>query len=435
MFIEFPEVSGVISLSAETIKLPEVRRVRQLFCNDSIENIESHLEERLRRQLADGPSLRGRRVCITAGSRGIPHFPLILRTVCRCLKELGAEPFIIPAMGSHGGATAEGQKQILTDYGITEEAMGVPVCSSMEVVQYGTLPDGTPLYCDRLASQADGIVLMNKVKPHTDFRGPHESGLAKMIAIGIAKHKGAAAFHAIGFRRFAEMIPAAAEIFLKTFPVVCGIGIVQNAYDEISELEVAGKDGLMDLDRRLLEHARESMARFKFKETDVLVIDEIGKEISGYGQDPNVTGRANGRAPGFSEIFKADRVFIRGLTAGTHHNGAGLAEADVTTRACLRQVDFGPTWTNLITSGVIEGCKIPMYANNDLEALKLTIACCRNRNPETLRLVRIRNTMALHEIEVSRGLYEAIRDDPEIEPVSDYYTLSFDKEGNLTDRI
>ncbi len=431
MFIDFPEVSGVISLSAETIKLPEVRRVRQLFCNDSIENIEAHLEERLRRQLAGGPSLRGRRICITAGSRGIPHFPLILRTVCRCLKELGAEPFIIPAMGSHGGATAEGQKQILTDYGITEEAMGAPVCSSMEVVQYGTLPDGTPLYCDRLAAQADGIVIMNKVKPHTDFRGPHESGLAKMIAIGIAKHEGATSFHSLGFHRFAEMIPVAAQIFLDTFPVLCGIGIVQNAYDEISELEIAESRDLLALDRELLEHARASMARFKFREANVLVIDEIGKEISGYGQDPNVTGRANARAPGFEEIFKAERVFIRGLSEKSHHNGAGLAEADVTTRSCLQQVDFGVTWTNLITSKVIEGCRMPMYANNDLDALRLAIACCSDTDPETVRLVRIRNTLALHEIEVSRGLYEQLKDDPEIEAVSDYYSIPFDGSGNM----
>ena len=435
MFINFPELTGVQIKGLGSVTFPKMMTIRQKYDEFKIIDIKGHVIRQMKKTLKDKRWYAGKSICITVGSRGIPSLDAIIRTICDQLKEYGAKPFIIPAMGSHGGATEEGQLEVLERYGITSESMGAPVKSSLDVIHYGTLSTGTPLYCDTLASRSDGIVLLNKVKPHTDFRGPHESGLAKMIAIGIAKHKGAAAFHQQGFSRFAEMIPESAERFLEKMPVAFGVGIVQNAYDDICAIEFAEKDEIMKIDRELLEEAKEKMARFKFKEVDVLVIDEIGKEISGYGHDPNVTGRANGFEPGFSEILRIHRLFIRGLTEISHHNGCGIAEADITTRRCLNSIDWATTWTNLITSTEIQGGKIPMYMNNDRDALAVAILSCGNIGTEHLTIARIRNTLSLDRIEVSQGLYEKLRGNTEIESLSEYYDLEFDQEGNLCDAI
>lgn len=431
MFIEFPEVTGVVSLKAASVELPKMRRIRQLYDTAHIEDVESYVLRQMDTVIQNREWYPGKRICITAGSRGIPHLDRILRTICTRLKEWGAEPFIIPAMGSHGGGTAEGQREVLRHYNITEESIGVPIVSSMEVVCYGHLSNGTPLYCDKYAYESDGIVLLNKVKPHTDFRGPHESGIAKMVAIGISKFEGATAFHQQGFRCFRQFVPEAAEIFLKTLHVPFSVGIVQNAYDDLYEIGFADAAHTMELDAALLVQAKEKMARFKFHEVDVLIVDEIGKEISGYGHDPNVTGKPNGSEPGFEGILKIGKFFIRGLTEQTNHNGSGIAEADITTRRCLNDIDWSSTWTNLITSTEIQGCKIPMYANCDEDAIRIAIACCGNVPADKLTVARVKNTLCLDEIEVSEGLYEKLRNHPEVEALGEPYPMVFDKEGNL----
>jgi hypothetical protein len=433
MFIDFPKVTGVNVKGVDTVAFPKMRIIKQKYDDFKIVAIEDHVIRQMGKTLRNKEWYAGKSICITAGSRGIPYLDRIMRTICDQLKNYGAKPFIIPAMGSHGGGTKEGQLEILAGYNITPESMGVPVESSMDVVQYGRLSNGTPLYCDKFASQSDGIVILNKVKPHTDFRGEHESGLAKMVAIGIAKHKGATAFHQQGFSQFAKMIPEAAECFLKKMPVAFGVGIVQNAYDDICDIEFAEKNEIMEMDRQLIEEAKEKMARFKFKEVDVLIIDEIGKEISGYGQDPNVTGRANGHEPSFSDILHINRMFIRGITKNSHHNGCGIAEADITTRRCLDSIDWSATWTNLITSTEIQGCKIPLYTNNDRDALILAIMCCGDITTEKITIARIKNTLALNLIEVSQGLYEKLRNHSEAEAMSAYYDFEFDQEGDLFD--
>lgn len=431
MFIEFPKVTGVVSLKAASVVLPKMRKIRQIYDDAHITDVEEHIRSRMDKIVVDRQWYAGKRICITAGSRGIPHLDRILRTICNQLKMWGAEPFVIPAMGSHGGGTAEGQLEVLRHYNITEESIGVPILSSMEVVRYGELSNGTPLYCDKFAFESDGIVLLNKVKPHTDFRGPHESGIAKMVAIGISKFEGATAFHQQGFRCFPQLVPEAAEIFLKTLPVVFSVGVVQNAYDDLYEIEFADAAHTMELDAALLTHAKEKMARFKFHEVDVLIVDEIGKEISGYGHDPNVTGRPNGSEPGFEGILKIGKFFIRGLSKQTNHNGAGIAEADVTTRRCLNDIDWSSTWTNLITSTEIQGCKIPMYANNDEDAIRIAIACCGNIPSEKITIAHIKNTLCLEEILVSEGLYEKLQEHPEVIAVGEPCNMVFDKEGNF----
>ena len=432
MFINFPEVSGVVIENFDQAKLPQMMRIRQIYDATYIRDTRQHIIERMQ-SLPDQEFYNGKRICITCGSRGIPQLALILRTICDQLKLWGAEPFVIPAMGSHGGGTAQGQTDVLLNLGVTEESIQVPINSCMEVVQYAQLSNGIPLYCDKLAVQADGIIILNKVKPHTDFRGKHESGLAKMIAIGIAKHTGAAKFHAMGFSDFAERIPEAAELFLQTMPHVIGVGIVQNAYDSICDLEIVQKEMLMETDAHLLEIAKQKIALFKFDTLDVLIIDEIGKEISGFGHDPNITGRANGYEPGFSDILKLNKLFIRRLTKQTHHNGAGISEADITTRQCLLDIDWGLTWTNIITSTEIQGGKIPMYTNNDLDALRIILITCNSPSPEQVRLARIRNTLHMHEIEISKYLCDQISGHPEIELLEGPYTWKFDDNNNLLD--
>lgn len=431
MFIDFPPVEGVIVQGMEDIRLPRMVRIRQKYDDTYIRDIPECVIAEMEKNVSDKQWFQGKRICITAGSRGIPDLDVIIRTICDRLKVWGAKPFIIPAMGSHGGGTAEGQREILASYNITQESMGVPVVSNMEVVQYGTLSNGTPVYCDKYAFESDGIVLLNKQKPHTDFHGPNESGLAKMIAIGIAKHVGASTFHMQGFQQFRERVPEAAELFLKRAPVAFGVGIVQNAYDKICTIRVAEPQNIMRMDRENLLIAKEKLARFKFDDIDVLVLDEIGKNISGYGHDPNVTGRANGDDEFFKHILKLKKMLILGVTPESHHNGTGIAEADVTTLQVVRDIDWGMVWTNLITSTEIQGCKIPMYTNTEKEALLLAIRTCNGIDFNRAQIVRAKNTQALFEIEVSEPLYERIRDREDIEYISGPYELKFDKKGNF----
>jgi len=425
-FIEFPEAHVVIE-GAENIQFPQMMKIKQLYNAEKIDDLTAWVKREMQNNIQGKEGYKEKRICITAGSRGIPHLDLIIKTVICQLKEWGARPFVIPAMGSHGGATAEGQKELIAGYNITEETMGVPILSSMETVQIGKLDDGTPVYCDKYAYESDGIVVLNKVKPHTDFRGKHESGMAKMMAIGLAKHKGASMFHMKGFPSFAGRIPQVCEVFLQKAPVAFGVGIVQNAYDEISELEVMEKDLIMDRDAALLRIAKEKVAKFKFPKIDVLIIDEIGKNISGNGHDPNITGRSN--SSGFENVLDLKKMFIRGLSEESHHNGCGLGMADVTTLKCVRSVDFDITWTNVITSTMLNGGRIPIYMNNDKDALLVAIRTCTGIDFNQAKVVRIKNTLCMEEIEVSSSLYEECKNRDDVEIISGLYDIEFDSDG------
>ena len=431
-FIDFPEIKFPVQ-GIDDIPMPKMVRVKQLFEADKIDDVKSHLENELDNLDIDKAALKGKRIAITVGSRGIPENATMVRTMCDKLKEWGAEPFIIPAMGSHGGGCVEGNLEIINGYGITEEAMGVPILASMEVVQVGVMDDAahTPIYCDKYAAEADGIVLYNKVKPHTDFKGEHESGLLKMIAIGIAKHTGCSWFHKQGFDTFAERIPIVAKEFLSKMNVVMGIGVVQNAYDEISEIMAFPKDKIMEGDHMMLQIAKRRLPRMKFDNIDVLIIDRIGKNISGEGADPNVTGR--GFMPGFEDDFHCKKLFIRGLTEQSHHNACGLGLADITTRRCLNDCDWASTWINLSTNTMISGGKIPVYQNNDFEALRLAIRTCTKIDYSKARVARIRDTLTLSEIEISESLIDDIKDRDDVEILTEPYELQFDKDGYMED--
>ena len=283
----------------------------------------------------------------------------------------------------------------------------------------------------RFAAEADGIVIYNKVKPHTDFKGEHESGLLKMMAIGLAKHIGCSELHRRGFDTFAENIPKAAKIFLERMPVLFGVGVVQNAYDEISEIRVYPKEGIMAGDRELLRIAKERFPRFRFDNIDVLVVDRIGKDISGEGADPNVTGR--GFMPYFKDDFHTRRLFVRGLSEQSHHNACGLGLADITTRRCLNSVDWESTWVNLTTNMMIDGAKIPLYQNSDQDALRVALRTCPRIDYGQARIVRIRDTLSLNEFEVSEGMIPELLETEGVEIIGGPYAWQFDGEGYLKD--
>ena len=431
--IDFPDMNFFVQ-GIEDVTIPKMVRIKEKYEDDKIEDIKAHLSQELDALEIDKEALKGKSIAITVGSRGIPSLPLMIRTICDKLKDCGAEPFIIPAMGSHGGGTVEGNVQILKDYGITEESMNVPIKASMEVVQIGTINDGanTPVYCDKYAAEADGIVLFNKVKPHTDFKGYVESGICKMMAIGIAKHFGCSWFHRQGFDTFAERIPMVAEEFLKNMNVIMGIGVVQNAYDEISEIKAFPKDKIIEGDHELLQIAKRRLPRMKFDNIDVLIIDKIGKNISGEGCDPNVTGR--GCMPGFEDDFHCKKMFVRGLTEPSHGNACGLCYADVTTKACLNSVDWESTWINFSTNTMLSAGKIPVYQNTDYEALRLAIRTCAKLNDYSkARIARISDTLSLSEIEISEALIPDVINRDDVEIVSEPYELEFDENGTLKD--
>ncbi len=414
------------------VPLPRMLPVAQRFDDSRIEDLSGTLSSALQglsQQTKD--SLRGRRICLGVGSRGIPQLPQLVRGLVDFLKQQGAQPFLIPAMGSHGGATAEGQRALLAEFGITPEAMGVPLLSSMEAVEIGRLADGTPVYCDKLALAADGVVVFNKVKPHSDFRHTHESGLAKMCAVGYGKHLGAAALHAQGFQGFGPRVEEAARIFLQRVPVAFGLGVVENALGQLCALEAAEAGDLMACDARLLALARSRMAAIKLNDLDVLIIDEIGKEFSGNGHDPNITGRTP--SPGFEDILRCQRMVIRDLSPHGGGNASGLSLADVATRRALETADLRVTWTNLLTAGLPHGCKLPLYAENDWEALRLALYTCPGLTHRPPRVVRIRNTKQLRVIEASEGCLEEIGLRDDLQALGEPRQMAFDAEGNLGD--
>jgi hypothetical protein len=353
----------------------------------------------------------------------------LTRTLIEEIKAVGAEPFIVPSMGSHGGATAEGQRDVLRHLGISEETMGAPILSSMEVVEIDRLPNGLPVYVDKYAYEADAIVVINRVKPHTAFRGPIESGIMKMIAIGLGKQKGAEACHQLGFKYMAENVPAMARIMIEKLPIVFGVALVENAYDQTCIVELLPAERIEEREKELLEEAKRRMPRILFDQIDVLVIDYIGKNISGDGMDPNVTGRyPTPYAHGGPDVSK---MVVLDLTEETKGNANGVGTADFTTQRLVDKMDREATYANGLTSTVCAPTKIATTLENDLYAIKAAIKTCNILDYTKCRLVRIRDTLHLGEIEISVNMLDEARRHPDIEILSEPYHWQFDDEGNL----
>lgn len=413
-------------------KYPKMYRVRQHLNSEKVGDIKEAVWNELDRIGIREKIKKDSEIAVCAGSRGINNIDKIVKAAVDYVFDCGAKPFIVPAMGSHGGATAEGQLEVLESLGITEESMGVKIPSSMEVVEVGKLSNGAPVYIDKIANEADGIVLFNKVKPHTEFRGKHESGLFKMVAIGLGNHKGASMFHAQGYKYIPDLLPELGQVFLDNCKFAFGIGVLQNAYDDICTIKMCDRSNIFQTDAEMLVEAKQKVANFKFKNIDLLIIDEIGKNISGSGMDPNVVGR--NMAQTFVDDSGIRYIMVRGITEESHHSGVGIGLADMSTRRCLNSIDWDATWTNVVTATVLGGGGgLPTYRNNDKDAIYTAIKCCSGIDMKRPRIVRIKNTLETAHIEVSEPLYEELKNHPEIEYVEGPYELKFDDEGFIAD--
>ena len=405
--------------------IPPVANVRQTFCADMLEDVESHLLRELEENCA--PIRPGERIAITCGSRGIDQYVTLVRTIVRFVRAKGGQPFLVPSMGSHGGATAEGQLEVLRRFGITEETVGVPIVSSMEVTQIGTTDRGLPVYVDKNAAAADGIILLNRVKPHTSFRGRYESGLVKMLAIGLAKQKGAEMTHFLRYENMAENIAAVGTIGPAKLPILCGVATIENGYSRLAELHVLKKDEILEKEPLLLQRAWKMMPRIALDTIDVLVVCEIGKEISGTGMDTNIVGRFHTRAAsGGPETVK---LGVLNVTERSEGNANGMGLADFMPRHMYEQVDLETCYVNTLTSTEPSSTRIPMILANDREVFQACVKLCGQVHPEDIRMVIIRSTKYLDEVYMSPAAVKAA-----VMPVavcSDFVPIPFDEEGNL----
>ena len=374
----------------------------------------------------------GARACVAAGSRGIDRIDQVVRALVERLQEAGASVFIVPAMGSHGGATAEGQLEVLAGYGITPHAMGCEIRSSMETVELGEVVPGVPVFVDRHAfEEADLIIPVNRVKPHTDFDGEIESGLMKMIAIGLGKQKGADTLHRQGFATFHELIPAVGLHTLARAPIPFGLALVENGRARLLHVEAVPANRIAERERELLITARTAMARLPLDAMDVLVLDAIGKDISGLGMDSNVVGRYYKGAMGSGPSIQ--RIVVRDLTAETEGNAVGIGLADVILRRAVEKIDFHKTYMNCITAKTPEGARIALTVDSDREALSIAIACAINVSPETARIVRVRDTKHLELLYVSGPALADVLAAGRCEVVQQLHPIRFDDAGMFVD--
>ena len=368
---------------------------------------------------------------MTAGSRGIADIALITSTVIECIKRCGGEPFVLPAMGSHGGATAAGQVEVLASYGISEKTMGVPVKATMEVVQVNELEDGTPVLVNPLALEADGIVVINRIKPHTSFRGEFESGLMKMLTVGLGSHKGATLAHSQGAQGLTRMVPGIASAMLEKVSVLMGVAIVENAYEKVARIVAIPAEQIEQQEPRLLVEARDNMARLLVQGIDLLIVDEMGKDISGTGMDTNVLGRM--MLPGVKEpdVPGVSRIVVRDLSERTHGNANGVGLADIITRRLFDRIDFKATYANAFTSTFLNRAYIPVIMETDRDAIAAGFEVLGLADPSQARVARIRNTLELEHIEISEALVREFGDHADLEQESDLQPMSFSEEGSL----
>lgn len=420
---------GIIQELLDGIPVPKMVKAKQIFDQSKLENVEEVLNQQLQQDKIKSMIKPGMEIAIAVGSRGIDHLVDITKTTVDLIKSVGATPFIVPSMGSHGGATADGQKAVLHHLGVKEETVGAEIRSSMEVVQIGTLPNGLPVYLDQLASRADGIVVINRIKPHTAFRGPIESGLMKMISIGLGKQKGAEATHQMGFKYMAENVPAMARMMIEKSPILFGIGTIENAFDKVAHIEVLPASDIEEREPSLQKKAKELLPKIQFDDIDVLIIDEIGKNISGDGMDPNITGRYP--TPYASGGPNVTKMVVLDVTLESEGNANGVGTADFTTKRLVNKMVPDITYANGLTSTVVAPTKIATTLNNDLEAIKAAIKTSNILDFTKVKMVRIKNTLTLGEIEVSEALIDEVKTHPRLKLLTDPYPLPFNQEGNL----
>ena len=414
---------------------PEIFRIRQKFDRPVVEDIPSEVASELSRLNLDTTIQPGESVAITAGSRGIANIHIIIKSIVDHLKGLGAEPFVVPAMGSHGGATAEGQQGIVEGYGITEDYVGCPIRSSMETVIVCDAKEGFPVHFDKNAYGADHVVVCGRVKPHTTFVGDIESGLMKMMLIGLGKYEGAKTYHrAIKDHSFGQIVRSVAKEVLSKCRIVAGLAIVENGYDETARITAVGPNEFEEREKELLVLAKQWMPRLPFKQADLLVVDQIGKNISGSGMDSNVVGRKflEHRA-GDDEWPKVRTIFLRGLTEETHGNATGIGMAEFALTRAVDAMDVAITRRNCITGGSPTGAMLPLHYQTDKEVLEATLPEMGLTAVPDTKVMWIHNTLEVSELECSVAYLNEARQSNEIEILSEPRPLPLDNAGNLPD--
>ncbi|AEE90346.1 conserved protein of unknown function [Tepidanaerobacter acetatoxydans Re1] len=407
---------------------PVIYRIKQRFDEYKIVNIEQAVQKELEVLKERNAIKPGMNIAVTCGSRGIANISLIIKTTIDYLKDLGARPFVIPAMGSHGGATAEGQTMVLEKLGVTPETMGVPVVSCMDVVKIGETPESVPIYMDKNAYNADGIIVINRVKPHTDFKGNIESGLLKMLAVGLGKHKGCSTIHANGLE---DTIPKVARAILEKAHVIFGLAILENSKDETYKLKGLFPQDFEREERLLLKEAKSIVPKLPWDYLDILVVQEMGKTFSGTGMDTKVIGRI--RVFGEEEMEKPciNKIVVLDLSDNSYGNALGVGLADITTKTLVDKIDFDVTYANTIPTTYLERGKIPVIMKDDREAIKTAMMTIGNVPLDRLKLAIIPNTLHLEEIYATKAAIEALKDKDKISVLDEGHPLNFDESGSL----
>jgi uncharacterized protein (DUF362 family) len=414
------------------MQFPKVVKVRQDFPRPRVESVEEALREQCGMGEIRSRIEPGMEVAITAGSRGISGIDDILRSLVQILKDAGAKPFIIPAMGSHGGATAEGQVEILESLGVTEESVGAPIRSSMEVVELGETESGVPVFMDRIASEADGVIVVGRIKQHTDFRSDVESGLLKMSAIGLGKHAQALALHAHGVKGIRDyMVEAGTRVF-SSGKVLFGVGIVENAYEETAMIEAIPPERVFEREAELLKESARLMPKLPISDIDILFVDELGKNYSGTGMDTNVIGRFSILGVEEPESPRVKYLIVSDVSEAAHGNALGVGLADLTTRRLFEKINYEAMNANVLTSTFLERAKIPMVLENDRETLAAAVRCNWGVDPEDTRFVRIPNTLHLRYLYLSENLLDEALANGNVEVVEDAAEMEFGEDGHFT---
>ena len=413
----------------DNIKLPQIMKVSQTFDNTKLDDVEGDLNQKLIDKNIKDKIKPGMKIAITGGSRGISFYKELMKTIVSFVKKCGATPFIVPSMGSHGGGTSEGQENMLKKLGITKESVGCEIISSMNVVEVGRTSKDLPVYIDKNAANADGIILLNRVKLHTSFRGKYESGLIKMMAIGLAKRKGADMTHFLRYENMAENLVEVGKIALNNLNIICGVASIENGYNEVADLFVLNKDEILKEEPKILEKSKRLMPRIYLDDIDVLIVNEIGKNISGTGVDTNIVGRFHtNAASGGPNTVKLGFLDISEKSGG---NGNGMGLADFVSKKFFRKIDFESTYINAITSTEPNSVKLPLVLDNDKYVFQGCVKLCGVKNIQDIKLVIINNTKELDEIYMSKSAFENAVDKSKVKKESELFDIPFDEEGNL----
>ena len=413
----------------DNIKLPQIMKVSQTFDNTKLDDVEGDLNQKLIDKNIKDKIKPGMKIAITGGSRGISSYKELMKTIVSFVKKCGATPFIVPSMGSHGGGTSEGQENMLKKLGITKESVGCEIISSMDVVEVGRTSKDLPVYIDKNAANADGIILLNRVKLHTSFRGKYESGLIKMMAIGLAKRKGADMTHFLRYENMAENLVEVGKIALNNLNIICGVASIENGYNEVADVFVLNKDEILQEEPKILEKSKRLMPRIYLDDIDVLIVNEIGKNISGTGVDTNIVGRFHtNAASGGPNTVKLGFLDISEKSGG---NGNGMGLADFVSKKFFRKIDFESTYINAITSTEPNSVKLPLVLDNDKYVFQGCVKLCGVKNIQDIKLVIINNTKELDEIYMSKSAFENAVDKSKVKKESELFDIPFDDEGNL----